>query len=407
MAMLNLPNIFRRKQTHTLSWGALLLIAWMVLVLPLRVLALSETDRTYLNTPFYDPDSVAAVCSGPGLSGTDNEERAWNFFVGKGLKPEQAAGVMGNLKVESGFIPDNQENSKTWPSGGWGIAQWTGGRRLDLRDAVIAAGLPYTEEQTPANQIDALLAFELDYLYRESNGRKMRDDPSTGEWEGLTKTTTVKEAAEYWQWNFERPLSLHSDDRVAAGQTVYDAHANNGTAGVVVTDDCTSGGTDQASPDVDTSAMDCPAGTTDAGVEQDYGPGRVETVKLRLCNLPTINRVNASIAAAALAMMTAMEEAGLRASGSAWRSFDGQLNLRRSNGCPDIYRSRPSQCRVPTAIPGTGMHEVGLAIDFSNMCFPRSTCPSNEAWRWLMENAGTFGFKKLSSEAWHWSINGR
>lgn len=395
------------RNIQSKSRVSILLVVLLMLFVPVRALALTATDLKYLSTPFYDPDAVASVCSGPGLTGGSNEEKSWNFFIGKGLKPEQAAGVMGNLKVESGFIPDNQQDDSTWPSGGWGIAQWTGGRRITLRDAVIASGLPYTNEETPPDQVDALLAFELDFLYKESISRRARDDSSISEWEGLTRTTTVKEAAEYWKWNFERPAALSAQDRVDAGQAIYDVYANKGTAGVVVTDDCTGGGTDQADPEVDTSGLTCPEGMTDRGVEQDYGPGRVETVKIRLCSTSRIQRVNASIAPATLAMMNAMEEAGLKPTGSAWRSFDSQVSLRQSNGCPDIYRSRPSSCRIPTAIPGTGMHEVGLAIDFDSMCVPSSVCPSNPAWRWLMENAGTFGFKKLSSEAWHWSVNGR
>ena len=53
------------------------------------------------------------------------------------------------------------------------------------------------------------------------------------------------------------------------------------------------------------------------------------------------------------------------------------------------------------------MHERGQAIDFGNMCYPSGkTCPGNPRWEWLTANAGKFGFKPLSSEAWHWSVTG-
>ena len=61
----------------------------------------------------------------------------------------------------------------------------------------------------------------------------------------------------------------------------------------------------------------------------------------------------------------------------------------------------PSACSPPTARPGQSMHEVGLAIDFSN-CGSGSTC-----FRWLRANAGGYGFINLPSEPWHWSVNGQ
>jgi hypothetical protein len=45
------------------------------------------------------------------------------------------------------------------------------------------------------------------------------------------------------------------------------------------------------------------------------------------------------------------------------RSYAEQAALRVKNGCPDVYRSPSSTCRVPTAIPGTSRHEAGLAVD--------------------------------------------
>ncbi len=161
-----------------------------------------------------------------------------------------------------------------------------------------------------------------------------------------------------------------------------------------------------ADPGQDTSAMQCPAGTTDGGVHQDYGQGRVETVKIRICDVKGVTGVNASIAQNALNMINAAEAAGHNLTGSAFRSYDTQVALRTRNGCPDADQSPARSCRVPTAIPGNSLHEVGLAIDFDNMCFPRSTCPSSAAWVWLTQNASRYNFKQLQSEAWHWSPSG-
>lgn len=359
-------------------------------------------------TEFYDP--VAENCPAGGtadLSGSGNAAKVYYYLTGKGLSPEQAAGIMGNLEPESGFIPDNQENAVAFPNGGWGIAQWTAGRRDSLVSAVLAAGLPYTNEQTPPDQMDALLAFELDYLYNESNARQSRTYPDIKEWEGLKRQTTAKDAAYYWEYNFERPKVAGQQVRIDSAEKFLAQFGGTTSSGAIATGCSASlGGTAGASVDQDTSAMQCPAGTTDAGVVQDYGPGRVPTVKIRLCDLPTVTQVNASIAQAALDMVTGIEKAGLEVSGDSWRSYDEQAALRDSNGCPDVDISPSSSCTVPTARAGSGTHEVGLAIDFNDMCFPNAVCPSSAAWRWLMENGATYGFKKNSDEAWHWSPTG-
>lgn len=45
------------------------------------------------------------------------------------------------------------------------------------------------------------------------------------------------------------------------------------------------------------------------------------------------------------------------------RTYAQQAALRVTNGCPDVYSSPASSCRVPTAKPGTSRHESGLAVD--------------------------------------------
>jgi hypothetical protein len=106
-------------------------------------------------------------------------------------------------------------------------------------------------------------------------------------------------------------------------------------------------------------------------------------------------------------MVAAAAADGITLTGNAYRSEDEQVRLRIQNGCPDIYDSPSSSCRVPTARPGSSQHNVGTAIDMKNMCFPNSTCVGNANYDWLVANAGGFGFQKLDDEAWHWSINGQ
>jgi D-alanyl-D-alanine carboxypeptidase len=98
-------------------------------------------------------------------------------------------------------------------------------------------------------------------------------------------------------------------------------------------------------------------------------------------------------------------KAGIKMSGGGFRTKQQQIALRTTNGCPDVWTAPASSCRVPTAIPGRSLHELGLAIDLS---YGGKTIPNHNspAYKWLAANASKYGFTNLPSEAWHWSITG-
>jgi D-alanyl-D-alanine carboxypeptidase len=97
--------------------------------------------------------------------------------------------------------------------------------------------------------------------------------------------------------------------------------------------------------------------------------------------------------------------AGIKLSGGGFRTQAAQIALRKVNGCPDIWTAPSSSCRVPTAIPGRSLHEVGLAVDITSGG-RTITDRKSAAFKWLAANAGRYGFTNLPSEAWHWSITG-
>jgi hypothetical protein len=79
-------------------------------------------------TTFYQPGDVAGECrvatdtTSATLPGSDNPQKAFNYFTGKGLQPLHAAAIVGNLIQESGVNPkSNQAGSGI----GKGIAQWS------------------------------------------------------------------------------------------------------------------------------------------------------------------------------------------------------------------------------------------------------------------------------------------
>jgi len=103
-------------------------------------------------------------------------------------------------------------------------------------------------------------------------------------------------------------------------------------------------------------------------------------------------------------MLDAAKADGIILSGGGFRTRQRQIQLRTINGCPDVWTAPASSCRVPTAIPGRSLHEIGLAVDVTSG--GKSLTANSAAFRWLAANAGTYGFVNLPSEPWHWSITG-
>jgi len=118
--------------------------------------------------------------------------------------------------------------------------------------------------------------------------------------------------------------------------------------------------------------------------------------------------VNVTIASQVEALLAAAEADGFALSGGGYRDPEQQVALRRAHcGSSDyaIYDAPASSCHPPTAQPGTSMHELGLAIDFTSGGSIISS-RSNPAYQWLAANAARFGLHNLPSEPWHWSTNG-
>lgn len=99
---------------------------------------------------------------------------------------------------------------------------------------------------------------------------------------------------------------------------------------------------------------------------------------------------------------------GVTICGYGFRDPSDQIALRRQNcGSSDyaIYSAPPSSCSPPTAIPGSSMHEQGLAIDFTSGS--RTIGCSGSAYSFLRNNAADYGLHNLPGECWHWSTNGQ
>ncbi len=201
---------------------------------PLQVLA-DETFYSGNDILFYDKNASPDVCatSGSNLVGGDNVERAWNFFIGRSLSSQQTAGILGNLLKESGGSGDLDpgiEEVTTRADKGYGIAQWTFGRRDALEQAARNQGVPSSD-----------LGFQLEYLYQEMEVRKTSPkatnkglgSPGDTEIESMKKMTSIIDATVLFHDSFERSADTAQeviDNRGGAAQEVFNRLSSN-TAG--------------------------------------------------------------------------------------------------------------------------------------------------------------------------------
>jgi len=153
----------------------------------------------------------------------------------------------------------------------------------------------------------------------------------------------------------------------------------------------------------DTTALVCPPGTEDGGTTTVYGLSKAPKYNIRLCKVGVIT-VNASIAANLKALLDAASASGINFGGGGFRDYEGQIQARIRNKCPDVYTAGSGSCAVPTARPGESNHGSGEAIDFTQN--GGTLTKGSSGFNWLAANASKYFLINLASEPWHWSVNG-
>lgn len=121
------------------------------------------------------------------------------------LTPAQAAGVAGNLEVESGFSPTAANPRE----GAIGIAQWEGGRRQALDAYATSTGGSETS-----------LATQLGFLGQELHGSE------AGAFQKLLATSDPGSAAAAFDQYYERSSGAARSTRVADAQAIAGGHPN-------------------------------------------------------------------------------------------------------------------------------------------------------------------------------------
>lgn len=165
----------------------------------------------------------AGCCSNSGslLAGDNNAERVYNYLIGKGYTPEQAAGIVGNMILESGVAPMRKQgtglNEQTsWETlstiegsniYGWGIVQWDPPSKV-VKGVKEMGGDP--------NQLNA----QLDFLTKDDGLNGGASDPKKAA-SSVKATKTVDEATNAFMNDFEHPQVTHIDQRLTYAHAIY------------------------------------------------------------------------------------------------------------------------------------------------------------------------------------------
>jgi len=119
-----------------------------------------------------------------------------SFFTSKGLSPEQAAGIGGNLYQESKLNPQVYGDNGT----AYGIAQWRGSRLKQL------------QKLQPRNW--KTFDGQLNFIWKELNSTEKRSLLK------LKNTQTPEDAAMVFSKYYERPGIPHNDKRINYAQSM-------------------------------------------------------------------------------------------------------------------------------------------------------------------------------------------
>lgn len=134
-------------------------------------------------------------------------------LVSRGVPEHVARGVVMNFQDESGLDTGIQEQAPLAGRGGFGLAQWTGPRRVALEDFAASQG----------RRIDDLDT-QMDFFMQENAG------PEAGAWKSVVNQPTMQDAALAFVRDWERPATEHLKSR-AMKYTFAGDDAWTGTGG--------------------------------------------------------------------------------------------------------------------------------------------------------------------------------
>ncbi|OYX41664.1 hypothetical protein B7Y94_04670 [Candidatus Saccharibacteria bacterium 32-49-12] len=182
---------------------------------------------------YYHPDATESVCNTTlDVTGSNNVEIVLKVLTSAGMSIAQAAGVAGNLVVESGDqnINPAAEEFPGEDRGGKGVVQWTAARwrgQDGLRAFAEHKGTPWQDMNTQMEFI----------LWEVGKGAAWDGKPGGAErrgWEATLNETTPAAAAETWMLRYERPGVPHLDRRISAAERIFSEYGSADLGNVTI-----------------------------------------------------------------------------------------------------------------------------------------------------------------------------
>ncbi|MEU8222271.1 phage tail tip lysozyme [Kribbella sp. NPDC048915] len=187
--------------------------------------------------PFVVDSSKSSACScvDGNLSGANNQQKAFNFFVQNGYSKEQAAGIVGNMisesSVEPGRLQGTNPGTVSMPSEvinsslGWGIVQWTPAGKM----------IRPSRDDGVSDETIASLGYQLEFLLKQLRGEGPLPEGAAGT--ALKAANSVEDAAFQFGHKFERfagsenPSHPRYAERKANARHVYQQFADSAPSG--------------------------------------------------------------------------------------------------------------------------------------------------------------------------------
>lgn len=154
----------------------------------------------------YTANGISGAETGKVISkasGSSTQAKVWNFLKSKGFTDAQAAGIMGNIEIESRFNPAAEQIKGNKWAGGKGLFQWDD-RKGNLYNYAASKGKSWTDLQT-----------QLDFFWKELQTTE------SNAYRYVKGARSTVQASELFQQKFERAGIPHQAKRNAAAQKYY------------------------------------------------------------------------------------------------------------------------------------------------------------------------------------------
>ncbi len=201
----------------------------------------------------YNPASVACIPSSDGSGGAslgngDQKRKIWDWLISKGMSEQGAAGIMGNMQVESGFnpfrlqVPSEIYETLVDDSGynrAFGLVQWDGSRRVSVLKYIASQDESYKQyvaakygtsatdySKAPEDINRSFLTMELDFMYKESTPGGGR--PTT--WRLMLEADTPEKAADKFEEVFEGSVRGAGGPHTTAAKEIFNQFSGTGSS---------------------------------------------------------------------------------------------------------------------------------------------------------------------------------